>query len=80
MDDILNLFQPKLKNSPTISPMFNCDFNIFQVPDYMLLVQLASADESAECDTQLKVMAVQTVNPYNWRTLQTHNIPNNFGR
>lgn len=52
-----------------------------QVPDYMLLVQLMStAGQSDDCDKLLKVMAVQTVNPYNWRTLHTHNIPNSFGK
>ncbi|XP_055304817.1 uncharacterized protein LOC129569712 [Sitodiplosis mosellana] len=47
------------------------------VPDYMLLIQLASAENG---DEQLKVMAVQTIHPYNWRTLQTHNIPNCYGK
>lgn len=46
----------------------------------MLLIQLASCVESEGCDTQLKVMAVQTIKPYNWRTLQTHNIPSGFGK
>lgn len=56
-------------------------FDFFQNPEYMLLVQLVSVPQSDKnCDNQLKLMAVQTVDPYNWRTLQTHDIPNQFGK
>lgn len=46
----------------------------------MLLIQLISNDEHTDKENVLKVMAVQTVDPYNWRTLQTHDIPNTFGQ
>lgn len=60
--------------------IFNVFTIPFQVPEYMLLAQLVSAEGVEGCDNQLKVMAVQTVDPYNWRTLHTHNIPNSYGR
>lgn len=46
----------------------------------MLLIQLTSSEENPGKENVLKVMAVQTVDPYNWRTLQTHDIPSGFGR
>ncbi|XP_031637172.1 uncharacterized protein LOC116349739 [Contarinia nasturtii] len=50
------------------------------VPDYMLLLQLVSDEGNDESNKQLRVMAVQTVDPYHWRTLQTHDIPNSYGK